>query len=221
MKIKPTQIHVHSLILLMLTGFIINVWWGLREVATYAESSPLSGNLEVLSQQQEVLRSDLDALVGRDFIDVAQYRTDQESLARKLVQIAKPKADEATLLSLKTDLLALHANVEAMQKELAEVRRMADLRPQSVVKPATLLTVRKKPRKLSVPFALIGLEYRGGESFLAVSPLQNAQLQNVQLLRPGDSQEGWRLETLTSENAHFILPDGRRHVAKLAQGANP
>lgn len=221
MKLGLKKSHVHSVLLLVLALVLATQWWGLRKVVKQAELQEQSGSLEILVQQQETLRSDLDALASRKLVDAAQYQTDQETLNRKVTLLAKPGTDEATLRALQTDLIALSANVEVVQRELEEVKRLATQEPISVVKASAPATRKVRLKKPLAPFTIIGLEYRGGESFLAVSPLQNAQLQDIQLLRPNESRDGWLLKAITPESVSFVLPDGRSHDVKLPQGVNP
>ncbi|MFJ4443349.1 hypothetical protein ACIPZ8_14805 [Pseudomonas sp. NPDC089422] len=53
------------------------------------------------------------------------------------------------------------------------------------------------------PFKLLGIEVRGGHRFVAVSPLGNAALEHIQLLRVGDQYQGWQLESLEPQAAVF------------------
>ncbi|WP_426139222.1 hypothetical protein [Pseudomonas sp. DWP3-1-2] len=222
MKVGLKTSHVHSVLLLVLTLALATQWWGLRKVVKQTELQEQSGSLEILAQQQETLRTDLDALASRKIVDAALYQTDQETLNRKVTLLAKPSTDDTTLHALQTDLIALNASVELVQKELEEVKRIATQQPISMVKAAAPATKRVRLKiPLAPPFTIIGLEHRGGESFLAVSPLQNAQLQDIQLLRPNESRDGWLLKALTPDSASFRLPDGRSHDVKLALGVSP
>lgn len=222
MKVGLKTSHVHSVLLLVLALVLTTQWWGLRKVVKQTELQEQSGSLEILTQQQETLRSDLDALGNKKVVDAAQYQSDQETLIRKITLLAKPGTEETTLRALQTDLVALSANVEIAQRELEEVKRLATQQQTFVAKaavPAAKKVRLKQP--INSPFTIIGLEHRGGESFLAVSPLQNAQLQDIQLLRPNESRDGWRLKALTRYSASFALPDGRSHDVKLTQGVSP
>ncbi|MDG6398419.1 hypothetical protein QCD79_00285 [Pseudomonas quasicaspiana] len=222
MKVGLKTSHVHSALLLVLALVLATQWWGLRKVVKQTELQEQSGSLEMLAQQQETLRLDLDAFGERELVDWTQYRSDHEFLHRRITSLAKQGTDEPTLRALQTELISLSSNVEVMQKELEEVKRLAAQQPISVAKPAAPAPKKvglKKP--LTPPFTLIGLEHRGGESFLAVSPLHNAQLQDIQLLRPKESRDGWLLKTLTPNSASFALPDGRSHDVKLTQGVSP
>lgn len=217
MKFKPSIIHAHSFVLLILAGLLINQWWDVRELgSSISGANPWSSSIETLDQQQAALRSDVDALSDGRFVTMEKYKADKKVIGAELLALQHPAADTALLQSLQQDLLALKADVEVVQKALQEVRRLAEQTPTLVIKK----TARPpKPSKPPVPFSVLGVEHRGGESFLAVSPLQNTQLQDVQLLRPGDSRAGWQLRSLTSTKAQFGLPNGRTQSFNLDEGA--
>ncbi|WP_095101713.1 hypothetical protein [Pseudomonas sp. Irchel 3A5] len=221
MKVRLKTSHVHGVLLLVLALVLTTQWWGLREVVKQTELQEQSGSLDILAQQQETLRSDLDALGSRDLVHGAQYRKDHEFLHRRITSLAKQGPDETALRTLQTDLIALSANVEVVQRELEEVKRLATQQTISVATEAAPVAKKVRPKKPLASFTIIDLEYRGGESFLAVSPLHNAQLQDIQLLRPNESRDGWMLKALTPNSASFALPDGRSHDVKLTQGVSP
>jgi hypothetical protein len=62
------------------------------------------------------------------------------------------------------------------------------------------------------PFAVLGLEHRGGERFLSVAALPVSTLAQVHLLRVGDQVSGvpgdWRLEQLEGMTAVFHTAAG-------------
>lgn len=216
MTFRPSIVHAHSLVLLVLAGLFINQWWDLRELASRSmETSPLSPHVESLDQQQALLRSDVDALSDGRFLSAERYQADQRTLIEQIRALKHPAADAALLQSLQQDLVVLRADVEVVQKALNDVRRLAEQTPAPAVKQAPQ---QSKPKKPTVPFAVLGIEYRGGESFLAVAPLQNTQLQDVQLLRPGESRADWQLRSLTATRAQFGLPNGRTQTFNLGAG---
>jgi len=217
MKFKPSIIHAHSFVLLILAGLLINQWWDVRELGTsISGDSKWSTSIEALDQQQAALRLDVDALSNGRFVTMEKYKVDKKVIGAELLALQHPAADTALLQSLQHDLLALKADVEVVQKALQEVRRLAEQTSAPVIKKTTR---QPKPSRPPVPFSVLGIEHRGGESFLAVSPLQNTQLQDVQLLRPGESRAGWQLRSLTSTKAQFALPNGRTQSFNLDQGA--
>jgi hypothetical protein len=53
------------------------------------------------------------------------------------------------------------------------------------------------------PFRLLGLEMRGGETFLAIAPPKAVSLAEMSVLRVGDIEDGWQLESLDGNSATF------------------
>ncbi|NWB98362.1 hypothetical protein HX882_20910 [Pseudomonas gingeri] len=66
-----------------------------------------------------------------------------------------------------------------------------------------------------LPFILLGMESRGGETFLAVAPMGFSRLGDIQLLRPESVFLGWRLRSLEPGKAHFVRPNGTSLIVSL------
>ncbi|WP_122812345.1 hypothetical protein [Burkholderia pseudomallei] len=58
------------------------------------------------------------------------------------------------------------------------------------------------------PFAILGEEQRGGQTFLTIAPPHWHALGDVHLLQPGDSEGDWQLDALDGYTATFRV-DGR------------
>ncbi|CAM8846121.1 Methyl-accepting chemotaxis protein [Burkholderia pseudomallei] len=58
------------------------------------------------------------------------------------------------------------------------------------------------------PFAILGEEQRGGQTFLTVAPPHWQAPGDVQLLQPGDSEGDWQLDALDGRTATFRV-DGQ------------
>lgn len=58
------------------------------------------------------------------------------------------------------------------------------------------------------PFAILGEEQRGGQTFLTIAPPHWHALGDVHLLQPGDREGDWQLEALDAYTATFRV-DGR------------
>lgn len=58
------------------------------------------------------------------------------------------------------------------------------------------------------PFAILGEEQRGGQTFLTIAPPHWHALGDVHLLQPGDSEGGWQLDALDGYTATFRI-DGQ------------
>lgn len=62
------------------------------------------------------------------------------------------------------------------------------------------------------PFAILGEEQRGGQTFLTIASAHGHALGDVHLLQPGDSEDDWQLEALDGYTATFRV-DG--HIQRL------
>jgi len=57
------------------------------------------------------------------------------------------------------------------------------------------------------PFKILGTEQRGGEEFLTVSPHDAHSLFEVHVLRPGETDGDWKLESIEGRTAVFEVAD--------------
>jgi len=214
MPIKPSIFHIHSFLLLLLGGVLVNQWLQVRALSEQSQLQPLSSNVETLSQEQESLRSELDALSNARFVTADQFENHKNAIAGQLDTLEKPTSSSEDWTSLRSELLVLSAEVESVQKELLKLKQSFEQRPPLPAsqprKPASV-----KPRQLTPPFAVIGIEYRAGEAFLAVSPKQTIQLSDVQLMRAGDWRGDWQLQSLEPGTVRFALGNGRNHTISL------
>lgn len=102
-----------------------------------------------------------------------------------------PKPDFDALATRVSTLESVHAHL--VEGPTPPPRRKADLTPSSTPS--------------APPFRVLGLEMRGGESFLAVAPARALSLAEMSVLRVGDVQEGWQLEALDTKTASFRFQD--------------
>ena len=63
------------------------------------------------------------------------------------------------------------------------------------------------------PFRVLGVELRGGERFLSITSTAAASLAGARLLREGDADGGWHLQSIEARAAVFRV-DGQ--VQRLA-----
>ena len=112
-------------------------------------------------------------------------------------------------------MTALRARLEHVEQQLLELKTQPSPPPptSSAAKPKK--TARLKPVPLSLPFSVLGVEFRGGERFLAVAPHDSRSLTDVRLLHSGEQQGAWRLKILEPNSAIFALdahPDQTVHL---------
>lgn len=147
----------------------------------------------------EYFRAGQQALSNR--IDAAQRAADQASeVAQDISSTATPTAE----------WLSLKAEVEALSVRVHELNRLRTKQP-SAAQPRSKLngTANKASstpaKQQDPPFTVVGIEYRGGERFLSVGPLESTQLSQLYLIQPGDTVAGtsWRLKALENNSARF------------------
>lgn len=205
---KPTPTHVIGVLVLILASIVVYQSLNLRDLAKRSDTTALLDRLDGLEEQQDGLRLDLDAIVGSDFVTVVRYEKDQQTLNEKLK--TSTNAPQADWQQLRDDLTRLSAQADRVQQELSSLQEHISRPPAPATSPSPPKQSPRKPKPATPPFDVIGLEYRGGEAFLAVSPTQSTSLNEVQLLHPGDSHQSWLLQSVEADKAHFRLPDGSR-----------
>lgn len=89
---------------------------------------------------------------------------------------------------------ALRSQLHALEIRLASAERKAS---RTLTPPAPI------PAPSEPPFTVLGTEMRGGQAFLAIAPAGVRTLAQVRLLRPGDSQDNWQLDSLGPNVAEF------------------
>lgn len=154
--------------------------------------------------QQEV------ASLTRRMDEVQQYQLDQ-ALSQKRDEEARPSFDD--LNGLQTQLGSLQFQIKDLNQKLYELNKAnitatvnntqnpsvqlnnlpSSTPPKAVLKP------------LIPPFAVLGIESRGGELFLSVAPSKSASLSQIKLLRTGDSFRGWQLKAIKTNAAVFVV----------------
>ena len=195
---------------------------GVADFVTYQKLSAISGQVALgvnatqlgeLTQRVDdvessvkVMKSDTGAAVPQADFVAAQRATSTrlEAVEQKLSSTTSPKED---VVALKAKIEGIEADIQHLQKPPAAV----------VSKPAGpgVVAARrpvKKPVMLTPPFQVMGIESRGSERFLAIAPIGSTRLDDVQLIRPGDTQQAWHLDTLDEANATFTV-NGAAQVA--------
>lgn len=211
---KPNVVLIHSVLLFVLAAFTVSQALKLSELSSNFESVPTTSNIEGMIDQQVALRTDLDKLEAKEFVSAAQYENDRLEFRQQIETLVRP-LPSVGYQQLREDLSSLALEVDRAKQSLADLQKTAVSRP---IPPAQASMGKPKPgrpKSIAPPFTVIGLEWRGGESFLAVSPVQANRLADISLLRGGDAYSGWQLSALEAGQAQFVLPDGSRHVLNI------
>lgn len=176
---------------------------GLSRLTEQAEASAQDAQVQALGlrlaeleQQAEVDRR-RPAPLGQ-----AEFATAQQALDERIARVEAAQSAD----SLAIDLQTLQARVHGIETRLEEARKttaVAARRAPEVTKPALP----------APPFQVVGVELRGGERFLSVAPMAATSLGSVRLLREGDAESGWHLQSIEARAAVFRV-DGQ--VQRLA-----
>ncbi|MCK3840079.1 MULTISPECIES: hypothetical protein [Pseudomonas] len=171
------------------------------------------------------------ALISQHFaLNQLASQSDVQALQKRMVQleipsVQPPAASPAELAALQKTLEAQMAVVAQSVEERVPLQTMRELerqiqRIESLPPPPAI--IEPKPRKAPKlaqrtatlpPFQIIGIEMRGTERFLAVSPRNAQSLEQARLLRTGDSQDSWTLEALEASTAVFRVRSTVRRMA--------
>ncbi len=131
--------------------------------------------------------------------------------AQEIQELRDGLAARATV----ADLTALRARLEQVEQQFQEHKTQPSPPPPSPSATKPKQTARPKPVPLSPPFSVLGVESRGGERFLAVSPHDSRSLIDVRLLHSGEQLGAWHLKVLEPNSAIFAVaaqPDQTVHL---------
>jgi hypothetical protein len=210
---KPNALLIHGVLLFVLAAFTVSQALKLSELDDAFESVPKVSNLDGVIEQQAALRNEMEVLEAKDFITATQYQSDRLELNQQIDSLGHSLTSPDVQI-LREDLNSLALEVDVVKQGLMQLQKAAAASAPTA-SPAQTKSLRTAPKAITPPFTVIGLEWRGGESFLAVSPLHAARLADVSLLRAGDALQGWRLSAIEPGQARFALPNGSRHVLNI------
>lgn len=162
------------------------------------------GRLADLAQQFEPLRQQPAAL------PLTRYEAERLALDERLTEVERALGERPTIDALQS----LQARIERLEVRLATARPA----PAAVARPRAPAPA--EPRPSEPAFRVVGVELRAGERFLAVLPNGAVTLAQVRLLRPGEAEAGWRLDTIEGGIAIFRHGDetGRLLVPRRQEG---
>jgi hypothetical protein len=211
---KPNALLIYGVLLFVLAAFTVSQALKLSELDDAFESVPKVSNLDGVIEQQAALRTELEVLEAKDFITATQYQSDRLELNQQIDSLGHSLTSPDVQI-LHEELNSLALEVDVVKQDLMQLQKAAATAPAPTASPAQTKSRQTAPQAITPPFTVIGLEWRGGESFLAVSPTHAPRLADVSLLRAGDSLDGWRLFAIEPGQARFALPNGRRHVLNI------
>ena len=176
---------------------------GLSRLSEQAEASAQDAQVQALGlrlaelEQQAKVDRRRPAPLGQ-----VEFATAQRALDERIARVEAAQSAD----SLAIDLQTLQARVHGIETRLEKARKATAVAPRrapEVTKPALPVP----------PFQVVGVELRGGERFLSVAPMAATSLGSVRLLREGDADGGWHLQSIEARAAVFRV-DGQ--VQRLA-----
>lgn len=140
-------------------------------------------------------------------LPLARYASERQALDQRLTVIEQALSERPTA----EDLRSLQARVERLEARLATARPATPTaaRPRIPAAPKTPVT--------EPPFQVIRAELRAGEHFLSILPTGAGALAQVRLLRPGETEAGWHLDTIEGRTALFRQGDEIRRLTVPAR----
>lgn len=180
-------------------------------------------NEQLTSLQEDIDRVDslVDDLKKMSLATSADQQASNREIRIELEELGKALRQPPDIEVLRLELAELAANMKSMQGQILTLKAAIEARPALTVRPGVIsqspAPLRKKSTTVetSPPFQILGVESRGNELFLAVSPMDLSHLANVELLRPSHSFMGWRVKTLALVEAQFRRPDGKFFTAQI------
>ncbi|MGJ3439106.1 methyl-accepting chemotaxis protein [Pseudomonas sp. Je.1.5.c] len=178
--------------------------------------------LNALQSRLSGIDDRLDTVAGKPMVSMDDFRASQQALATRIdaaqaaaVQaqdMARTSASASELVVLKADLESLTGKMQKMAASRATA--VVTTKPQAPPKPKTKAAIAKVPPVplAPPPFQMVGLEYRGGERFLAIAPSGSTRLSQIYLIRPGEFVSGstWHLKSVNDRTATFDVDGATR-----------
>ena len=180
----------------------------LSSLATQASANAQASQVVALEARLTDLNQRLDVLQKRPVaLTQARYEADSKTLEQRMTAIEiglEQRLTAASLSSLETRIDQLTARLDKPNQTTPVPVRTRVTHPTKPIQTANL------------PFTVMGTELRGGERFLSILPTGNAAFSEMRVLRPGETDSGWRLQAIDGQTAVFQREnDGQTHRLTL------
>ena len=176
---------------------------GLSRLAEQTQSSAQDAQINALGLRVADLERQADADKRRPApISQAEFANARQALDERMTRLEE--AYEARAFAV--DLQTLQTRVNGIDTRLEKTRQVASAaRPRAPV--AT------KPKVPEPPFRVLGVELRGGERFLSITSTAAPSLAGARLLREGDAEGGWQLQSIKAQAGVFQVNGQTQRVA--------
>ncbi|WP_296556724.1 hypothetical protein [Pigmentiphaga sp.] len=176
---------------------------GLSRLTEQAEASAQDAHVQALGLRLAELEQQAEVDRRRPTpLSQAEFATAQQALDERIARVEAAQSAD----SLAIDLQTLQARVHGIETRLEEARKTTAVAARRVPEVT-------KPALPAPPFQVVGVDLCGGERFLSVAPMAATSLGSVRLLREGDAESGWHLQSIEARAAVFRV-DGQ--VQRLA-----
>ncbi|HCF2456879.1 TPA: hypothetical protein NIA41_000434 [Pseudomonas aeruginosa] len=178
--------------LIALSGGLASVKMDAVRLSAPAAPSPLPARLDALDARLEQVEQRLASL-------------------GKAPQAVAPEALEGVRTQLEERLAGVEANLAAVNSEMQDLLALqsrfdkleATWRAAIKPSPSVRVSAPRPVKAVAPPFQVLGLEVRGGEPFVTVAPPGATSLEQLRLLPVGESEQGWRLQSIDASHAVF------------------
>lgn len=153
--------------------------------------------------------------LNRRLEEVQQFQLDQYLKQSQVTEDSPTKED---ITNLQSQIATLQFQISSVNQKIYELNKqnITSVVNNQTTNTGNATTTTAKPivRPLKPNFAIVGIESRGGQLFVAVAPSSSAKLNQITLLREGDSYRGWQLKTIRTNAAVFNV-SGRQQVISI------
>ena len=205
-RVRVLHVCAATWLLLISTAVIVN-HVALSRLLEEKQSSTQSVEFAALSGMVAELAQGLSAIERQPApVTQAGLASVHQALEERLSGIEQSVADQVPV----SELASLRKRLDEIE---ARTQRARQVSPPAAPAPRPPQTESVQPRIVEPPFRLLGTELRAGERFLSVAPEGAASLSAVRILRPGEIESGWRLESLDGHTAVFSFEGQVRQLA--------
>lgn len=191
-----------------------------RVVALQDSSTQHQQALDILQHDSNALKDTQEKLHYtvkdlRQMVDTGEQQASVlDPMLDQWVQEVQELRDGLAARATEAELTALRARLEQVEQKLLDLNsKPSPPLPPSAAKPKK--TALPKPIPLSPPFSVLGVESRGGERFLAITPHDSRTLGDVRLLHSGEQSSTWRLKALEPTSAIFAVTEHPDQTVQL------
>lgn len=168
-----------------------------------AEVRPYGSEVSILYERVLELDRQVDGVASQPAA-VSEERFDEarQGWEARIAQLEQAVGNAAP----RDELAPVQDRLNAVETRLANLRQTRPA-PASRAPSPPETAPKATPEIIVPPFAVLGIESRGGEPFLSIAPTGANTLGQVHVLRVGETYSDWRVEKLNGTTAEFRVAD--------------